>query len=138
MRDTSILEKLIPSLINAALVFALSLPFYFWFGFGLKWKISAILIFYILQVIDTHESVSFKCFGMRIFGSVWEKRYSRFQRNLYSILYTLSFSTLFFYIYSPFDLFLANMFLLQIPSILISHTTFHGLMAGGLKTKVKY
>lgn len=137
MRDTSILEKLIPSVINALVAVALSIPLYLWFGFGLGWKLSAILIFYIMQIIDTHENMNFRCFGMRIFGSTWEKEYSRFQRNLYSILYTLSFSTIFFYIYFPLDLFLANIVLLQIPSILISHTTFHSLVAGGLRTKIK-
>lgn len=137
MRDTTIFEKLVPSIINAVITVTLSVPFYFLFGYGIEWKLSVIGIFYILQVIDTHENRHFSCFGMRIFGSVWEKSYSRFQRNCYSLLYTLSFSSLFFSVYFPFDLFLANMLLLQIPSILITQTTFHGLIAGGLKTKVK-
>jgi len=137
MRDTSILEKLIPSVINASVALILSLPFYFWFGLSVHWKISAILIFYILQVLDTHENLNFQCFGMRILGTCWEKEYSRLQRNLYSIFYTLSFSTFFFYIYFPFDLFIANMLLLQLPAIILSGTTLHGFLAGGLRTKIQ-
>jgi len=137
MRDTSVWEKLIPSLINASTALILSIPFYLYWGLNIKWKLIAILIFYIMQVLDTHENIKFRCFGMRIFGTVWEKNYSRLQRNVYSILYTLNFSTLFFHIYFPFDLFLANMLLLQLPSVLISKTTFHGLLAGGLRTKIQ-
>ncbi len=137
MRDTSIWEKLIPSIINTVITLVLSSPFYFLFGLDIKWKISAILIFYMLQVLDTHENVHFRCFGMRILGTVWGKKYSQSQRNMYSILYTVSFSTVFFHMYFPFDLLLVNIFLLQLPTILVSRTTLHGLLAGGLRTKVR-
>ncbi len=137
MRDTTILEKLIPSIINACTALVISIPFYFLFGMSVHWKLSVIFIFYVMQVLDTHENLNFHCFGMRVFGTKWERKYTRLQRNLYSIFYTLSFSTLFFHIYFSFDLFLLNMVMLQIPSILLTHTTFHGLMAGGLKTKIR-
>ncbi len=137
MRNTSAIEKLIPSVINALFVLIFSLPFYFLFGLSFKWKLITILIFYILQVLDTHENINFRCFGMRVFNTIWAKKYSRFQINLYSVLYTLSFSTLFFYIYFPLDLFLINIFFLQLPTVLISGTTLHGFLSGGLRTQVK-
>ena len=74
---------------------------------------------------------------MRIAGTVWEKPYTRFQRNIYSILYTLSFSTLFFHILFPFDLFIVNMMALQLPTIIISGTTLHGLLSGNMRSKIR-
>ena len=136
MRDTTAIEKLLPSVLNAATALFLSLPFYFYFDFSLSWKLSVILIFYLLQVIDTHENLSFQCFGMRIFGTVWDKKYSRLQRNIYSILYTLSFTTLFFSIYFPFDLLLINLLLIQLPTIYFSGTTLHGLLSGNMRSKI--
>jgi len=135
MRDTNLLEKVVPSIINVGITFLISVPFLLYFGLSFEWKICVILIFYIVQIFDTHETFSFQCFGMRVFGTVWERRYSRFQRNIYSILYTASFSTLFFYIYVPFDLFIFNMLLLQLPSVLITGTTLHGLLSGNMRTK---
>ncbi len=136
MRDTTPLEKLIPSVVNVALVLILSIPFYVWFGYSIEWKISAIFIFYIMQVIDTHEHLSFQCFGMRVFGTRWEKKYTQAQRNIYSVLYTLSFSTLLFYVFVPFDLLIFNLLCLQLPTILVSGTTLHGLLAGNMRTKI--
>lgn len=135
MRDTSVLEKLIPSILNAVISLLVSIPLLYFFGISYEWKFATILIFYILQVIDTHEHAEFRCFGMRIFGTVWEKEYSRMQRNIYSILYTLSFSTLFFSIFFPFDIFILNIILLQLPTIFITGTTLHGLLAGNMRSK---
>ena len=120
---------------NATVAIAISLPVLYFFDFEIEWKLSAIIIFYLIQVADTHEHIDFRCLGMRIFGTVWAEKYSRFQRNVYSILYTLSFSTLFFYVIFPLDIFLFNIFVLQLPTILISGTTLHGLLAGGLRSK---
>ncbi len=135
MRDTTAIEKLLPSILNATFALLLSLPFYLYFGFGLTWKLSVIGIFYVLQVLDTHENMQFRCLGMRILGTVWEKRYTRLQKNIYSILYTLSFSTLFFYVYFPFDLLLINLLLLQLPAVYFSGTTLHGLLSGNMRSK---
>ncbi len=136
MRDTSILEKLVPTIINSLFAFIISIPFYILFGFGVKWKVSVISIFYIIQILSAHRFFSFRCLGMYLFGTVWEKNYSRLQRNIYSLLYTCSFATLLFYIYFPFDLFILNIFLFQLPTILLKGTTFHGFLAGGMKTKM--
>ncbi len=134
MRDTTAIEKLLPSALNATTSVFLSIPCYIYFDFSLYWKLSVIIIFYLLQIIDTNENVTFRCFGMRILGTVWEKKYSGFQRNLYSILYTLSFSTLFFWVYFPFDLLLINLLLIQLPTIYFSGTTLHGLLSGNIRS----
>lgn len=137
MRDTTIIEKFLPSALNAAVAFGISLPFLYFFGHGTVWKASTILAFYFIQIADTHEHLSFRCFGMRALGTVWSDKHSRLRRNIYSILYTLSFSTLLFWIYFPFDMFLINMLLLQLPTILLTGTTLHGLLAGNFRSKIK-
>lgn len=136
MRTTSALEKLIPSLINVSLIIALSLPIAWWFGFGVEWKMSAIISMYLFQVFDTHRTRSFQCFGMRIFGTVWQNTYSQFQRNTYSLLYTLSFSSVFFSVWFPFDLLLFNLFCVQLPCIYLTGTTCHGYLAGNMVTVI--
>lgn len=136
MRNTTVFEKILPSLLNTLLILTVSSPLLYLFGPNLEWKFSCIAAFYILQVLDTHERLSFRCFGMRVFGTVWARKYGRLQRNFYSILYTLSFSTLFFFVFFPFDLFLVNMLCLQLPAILITGTTLHGCLAGGMRTAV--
>lgn len=137
MRDTTLLEKVVPSLINAGTALILSLPLLYFLGFGLWWKIGAIAIFYGMQVLDTHRRSSFCCFGMRLFGTEWGRQYPRLQRNLYSLLYTASFATLFFSYAMPFDIFVFNMLILQVPSLLLTGTTFHGYLAGGMRSNVR-
>ncbi|MDP1690296.1 MAG: hypothetical protein Q8L52_03820 [bacterium] len=136
MRETTVIEKLIPSVVNAMIAIVTATPVYIAFGPGLG-KSSAILVFYLMQILDTHENSRFRCFGMRVFGTVWKKNYSRTQRNVYSILYTLSFATLFFHIYFPFDLFVINMLFVQVPTIILTGTTFHGFLAGGMRSQKK-
>ena len=53
---------------------------------------------------------------------------------IYSFLYTLSFVTLFFHIFFYLDIFLINMLFIQIPCILLTKTTFHGYLSGGITT----
>ena len=137
MRNTTVLEKLLPSVVNAVVAIASSLPVLYFVGFGTEWKISTIIIFYLMQVVDTHKQFNFRCFGMRIVGTVWGKQYSKVQRSVYSVCYTLSFSTLFLHVFFLFDIFLFNIFLIQLPFILLSGTTFHGFLAGGVSSKMR-
>jgi len=69
---------------------------------------------------------------MIILNTYWKKDYSFFNYLIFVILYTLSFSTLLFYIYFPLDLFLMNMALLQLPTVILKKTTFHGLLSGNI------
>lgn len=136
MRNTTAFEKLAASLLNAALALIISLPVFLYLGIGLWWKLATIAIFYIIQVLDTHERIGFRCFGMRLIGTTWAGKYSRTQRNVYSVLYTLSFSTVFFHVYIPFDLLVFNLLLIQLPCVLITGTTLHGFLAGGMRTQI--
>ena len=71
-----------------------------------------------------------RCLGMMLFGTTWSRSKKKGHEHLFIILYTVSFSSLFFSIWFPFDLFLVNILLLQLPSILLTKTTFHGFLSG--------
>lgn len=71
---------------------------------------------------------------MMVLGTQWEREYSTKNKLVFLILYTLSFSTLFFWVFFSFDLFLANILLLQIPMILMTGTTLHGFLSGNMTT----
>jgi hypothetical protein len=137
MRDTTSFEKLLPSTLNAGLVFLLASPFVFAYGLTPEVRVGVVALFFLLQLLDTNTRGHFRCFGMRIFGTHWAKTYSNAQKILYSILYTLSLSTLLFYISFPFDIFLLNMLFLQLPCILLTGTTLHGYLSGNMRTVVK-
>lgn len=128
---TTPLEKLLASAVNAVFVILISLPIGVWSDFSVVWSITAVLMFFVMQIADTHRRIGFRCLGMRVTGSRWERTYRRGQKVLYSFLYTLSFATLFVHVYAPFDVFLANMLLLQLPTVLLTGTTFHGWVGEG-------
>ena len=71
--------------------------------------------------------------GMIITKTYWQEEYSLKKQLLHSVLYTASFSTLLFWVYFPFDLFIANILILQIPTILLKNMTFHEYLSGGMK-----
>ena len=117
-----------PSIINAAIVVVISLPILYVAPL-LVWKISVVAIFYVYSLaflVFNHN----RCLGMIICGTRWSRKNRMHHEFLYTFLYTLSFATLFIWIWFPFDVFLANMLLLQLPSILLTGTTFHGHLSG--------
>jgi hypothetical protein len=129
MRETSILEKVIPALVNVVAVFLAAqifLPFTIDL-IGERWTI--ILVYFIYSVVFLFLKKG-RDLGMIIFDTHWQKKPTRFQKLVYAILDTGSFATLLFAFYFRFDLFLANMVLLQLPSILFSDKTFQGLVTG--------
>jgi len=134
MRDTRIIEKIFPSIINTVLLLIITLPILYLRGPDLVWKLTIIGLFYIIQIGHTHENAEFRCFGMKVFGTRWKKKYTKLQRNIYSILYTLSFATLFISFYYPFDVFIINMLALQLPAVLLTGTTLHGYFSGNMRT----
>ncbi len=71
---------------------------------------------------------------MTIVGTYWAKDYPLKNQLIWLSLYTLSFSTLLFWVFFPFDLFLINMLCLQLPMILIKKTTLHGFLSGQMVT----
>jgi ABC-type long-subunit fatty acid transport system fused permease/ATPase subunit len=69
-----------------------------------------------------------------IISETLAKKYSKPKQITYSILYTLSFSTILFSIFFPFDLLLFNILLLQLPTIIFKKTTLQGYLSGNITT----
>lgn len=136
MRPTIIFQKILPSVINVAIVLLLSTPFLLLFNKSIIIKLVIIAIFFLYNLIFLifHHN---RDLGMIIVGTDWKENYPVINQLIYIILYTLSFSTLLFWLYFPFDLFLANMILLQLPTIILTGTTFHGYLSGRMVTVVK-
>ena len=132
MKTTGPVTKLLISAINVFTTFIFSMPFLIYYGAGLQWKIAWILLFFLYNLVV--EFRYGKCLGMLVFNTYYEKRSSVLQKFIYVILYTTSFSTLFFHIWFPFDIFLINIFLIQLPCVLLTDTTLHGFLAGGKRT----
>ena len=128
MKRTGILYKLLPSLANVAITFVFALPFLYFYGFSLEWKLAWIGIFFGYNLFC--EIVFGRCVGMMLCNTEYETCKSFLKNVLYVFLYTISFSTLLFYIWFPFDLLAINLFAIQLPCILLTGTTLHGLLSG--------
>ena len=63
----------------------------------------------------------------------WKKDYPIRQKLLHAVLYTLSFSTLLFWVFFPLDLFFVNMFF-QFLMVRFTQTTIHGYLSGKMFT----
>lgn len=135
MKNTNAIYKLFTSVINVALTFILALPFLFHYEIGLEWKLVWIAIFFVYNLFC--EVVFGKCVGMMILKTSYEIQKSFLEKVLYVFLYTISFSTLLFYIWFPFDILLINLLAIQLPCILLTGTTLHGFLSGGIKTVLK-
>ena len=133
MRETSTFKKLVTSAINVFFVLIIFLPFYFVVNDILTKKLILIGIFFGYNIIFLLFNQN-RCLGMIIMKTRYAKKYSKSQHFLYAILYTLSFSTLLFWIFFPFDLFLFNMLLLQLPTVITKKTTLHGYLSGNITT----
>lgn len=136
-RNTTIIEKAVPSLINTGFVFFILSPFIVFYGFTLGIRCALVCLFLLVQIVDTHTRSQFRCIGMRALGSYWAHNYSSRQKLLYSILYSASFATLVFYVYIPLDIFVVNMLLVQLPCIMLTGTTLHGFLAGNMQSVIK-
>ena len=128
MRTTNFLEKFANSVINTSITLILSAPFYLQWGNSLAWRLSAILLFFSYHLFSGFIPGK-RDFGMLLMKSKWEKEPSAWRYIFYSLLYTISFSTLLFYIWFPFDLLLINLLLIQLPMVLITKNTLHGYIA---------
>lgn len=128
MRKTTILEKLIPSTINSVLSILIALPFLGKMPLG-YWKILVIGIFFAYNGIILLFNQN-RCLGMIYHRTRWSKKARFMQEFIYTILYTASFATLFIWVWFPFDLFIFNILILQLPCILMTGTTFHAYVSG--------
>ncbi|MBI2148143.1 hypothetical protein HYU23_00535 [Candidatus Woesearchaeota archaeon] len=136
MRNTTLFEKGLSSFINVVFVSIFFLPFLFIdIPFLIK-KFIFIFLFLLYKLILIYFLEN-KSIGMILIGSYWKENYPLKNQFIHAVFYTISFSTLLFWIYFPFDLFLFNMLFIQIPMILYKGTTMHGYLAGKMVTVKK-
>lgn len=136
-RSTYLLEKLLPSIINVFIVTAISWPFYLEYGFDIRYKGFLVVLFWLYNFLFLVFRKDARELGMIIIRTYWTKSYKPWQKVIYSVLYTLSFATVVFWIWFPFDLLLINLLLIQLPSVVLSGTTIHGLLSGKMETVKK-
>jgi hypothetical protein len=134
-RPTNALEKAVPSLLNAIIAFGIATPTLIYFGPTLEWKIAVVVAFALYEsFVFFHEKD--RCFGMKIMDTYWRARYETKRHVLYNLLYTLSFATLLVFVWFPLDLLLINIFLIQLPCVVLTGTTLHGWLSGMETVKV--
>ena len=131
MRKIRITKKIVSSLINVFFFLIIFSPFYFFINDNFLKKISLIGLFFIYNLFFLLFNKN-RCLGMIITKTRYKKEYPKWRHLLYDTLYTLSFSTLLFWVFFPFDLFLFNMLILQLPTLIFKRTTLHGYLAGGI------
>lgn len=71
---------------------------------------------------------------MFVVRSKYAHDYPLWQLTIYNLLYTASFATLFIHLWFPFDVFLINIFIIQLPVVIWKQTTLHGYLAGNILT----
>ncbi len=133
MRETSTFQKVATSAINVIIVLIIFVPFYFLITDSLTRKLILIIIFFVynLSFLIFNDN---RCIGMILMKTKYAKKYPKRNHLIYVVLYTLSFSTLLFWIFFPFDLFFFNMLVLQLPIVLTKKTTLHGYLSGNIVT----
>ncbi len=97
-------------------------------------KLFCILLFFLVSLFTGLYRV--RTPGLKILNAKWDKYPPIKNLILYSFLYTLSFSTLFFYVLFPFDLLILNLFLFQLPCVILKGTTLHAFLSGRGKTVI--
>ncbi len=136
MRESKAYEKLLMSTINAIVVLILYLPFHFIYSDWTLRKIILILLFFLYNLFVLVFNKN-RCVGMIVFRSYYDGEVVFWKHLLYNVLYTLSFASLLFWVFFPFDVFLVNIFLIQLPVVLKTGTTLHGYLSGGIKTMIR-
>lgn len=130
--NTNILQKISPSIINAVFTLFLTIIFINIFNINFDIRIIWITIFFVYNILC--ELYFDRCLGMIIFQTRYGEKRSFLQKLIYSFLYTISFSSLLFYLWIPFDLFIINMLLIQLSCVYFTGTTLHGFLSGGITT----
>ena len=133
MKSTNIFQKLAASVINIFIVVLFSSPLIFIQMSVIDKKLIVIGIFFLYTLIFLIANYN-RDLGMILVGTIWKKQYPWYQHLVYNIFYTLSFATIFFWIKYPFDILAINLLVLQLPTIILTGTTFHGFIAGNMVT----
>lgn len=130
MQPTTAIEKLTTSALNTLVPFFLFLLVFPLFSTYTLHKLFFVGMFFAWNGIYAATDPLGRFYGMNLLGTTWERPRSSLAACLYLCLYTVSFSTLLFYYHTPFDLFLLNMFLIQLPMVCMTKTTLHGWLCG--------
>jgi len=130
-RLTNTAEKLIISAINILVAVFFAVPFLLLDLTTLQFKITLVVVFFLenLLAITLHH---YRLPGMWLLGTHWKTSYPIAKQLIHAVLYSASFSTLLFWVWFPGDLLLLNLLCLQLPCVLATGTTFHGLIAGNM------
>ena len=99
-KNTNALEKLAVSILNTFFVILVSFPFYFAYGFTIKYRIILVIIFLFYNLLFVFTTKN-RCLGMIILNIYWREEYPLKNQVIYALLYTLSFSTLVIWIFFP-------------------------------------
>ena len=131
MLPVTSIQKLENSIINALFVFFISLPFILFVKIAIQRKLLLVLFFllYKLGVVFFNKGRSL---GMMLTKTHWKENYPLHKHLLHSFWYALSFSTLLFWIFFPFDIFFLNM-LLQYFFIKKKGMTLSEYLSGGME-----
>ncbi len=129
MTKTTALEKLLVSLINTLPVVICSLPFLVLWGFVIEYRIALAIIFLTQQLIIVFTPHR-RSLGMIILNVSWNKTYTVFSHLIYALLYSLSFSTIVFWVVFPFDVLILNLLFVQLPMVYFTGYTLHGYLSG--------
>jgi hypothetical protein len=131
MKETSVADKILASVINVAIVFlSFLLVNYLIPSFQYR-KSLFIVLFFIYNILIVFINKG-RCIGMMLTKLHWEKEYPLKNHCIYVILYTVSFASLLFSLYFILDLLLINIFLIQLPFVLLKKTTLHGYLSGNM------
>lgn len=124
------LRKLAASAISAVIIAVLYLFSHFLFTFHTFKPLVMVGIFFVYNILCTIFEKDKRHIGLVAMHMGWDKDYS-FSRHLVRIIfYTLSFATLFIWIFFPFDLFLFNILVIQNIFVHKTGTNLHGFIAG--------
>lgn len=125
--NTNLYQKLGPSIINVVFVLMLGGVLSYLSGFNFLDKLNIVLLFFCYEFICIFLFKG-RDIGMIIFRTHWKKPYNLNRLLAFNLFYSLSFATLFFFVFFPFDLFIFNFLFLQIPCLILTKKTFHGFI----------
>ena len=130
-RLTTPAEKLLNSTCNAFVALAIACPFLLFDISLLQFKLIVVAAF----LAENLEALLFRDYrlpGMLLLNTHWKTDYPLAGQLTHALLYSASFSTLLFWVWFPGDLLLINLLCLQLPCVLATGTTLHGLLAGNM------
>ena len=127
--QTNAFWKLINSVVNVTFALIISLPFLFFLGFTLRYRVILALLFLTYQLIVALSPKHIDL-GDLVTGSRWIEKYPLKNHVIFAFLYSLSFSTFVVWVFFPFDLLIFNLLVIQLPFLLKTGYTLHAYLSG--------